>query len=94
MFLFESGKLILPNAIERVLCIGSVQWIEKDWKEKMHIASEKKEVLFSAMEDERCDGCCGDGDWEDAQRKNCDLVEDVKRRLLCAGESTQGIHFV
>lgn len=80
--------------MERVLCIGGVQWIEKDWKEKVRIASEKKKLLFSAMEVERCDGCCDDGDWKDAQRKNCNLVESVKKRLLCAGEAIQGIHFV
>ena len=86
-FLFDLGKLLLPAAVEKALCVGGVLWIEKDWREK-------KELLFDAIEAERCDGCCDDGDWRDAQRKTQELVENVRRRLLRAEDTVQGIQFV
>ena len=54
----------------------------------------KKELLFDAIEAERCDGCCDDGDWRNAQRKTQKLVENARRRLLRAEDTVQGIQFV
>ena len=91
--MFDSGELLLPAAVEKA-CVGGVLWIEKDWREKVQTVLGKKELLFDAIEAERCDGCCDDGDWRDAQRKTQELVENVRRRLLRAEDTVQGIQFV
>ena len=92
--MFDLGKLLLPAAVEKALCVGGVLWIEKDWREKVRTVLGKKEWLFDAIEAERCDGWCEDVDWRDAQRKTQELVENVRRRLLRAEDTVQGIKFV